>query len=244
MATVIEGGDFKTKASIPNLYKVISQTIIKNYYASKNEIKLDKYLKDAIRNLKKINLIEARSQIELERYRSTQYPGFLWQEKINYKLHFFASTIGFIDGFIDNCTKEIEFYSSFNNKENEINEYKNNQTKLLEIRNNILTNFTKRNTISDPTILISTLETIPAHKSFSELYNDAIKNKNQLNLQQELISAYNIGYTSVGHYNLDIILNLYKKLNEELQKYEDLNKNALKKEKDKILYKSMSQENT
>lgn len=220
------------------LYQAISQIIMKVYSTSKKKIKFNRYLQDAIRNLQTINLIEIRSQIELERYHNTQYFGFLWQEKINQELHFFASMIGFIDGFIDNCTREIEFYSNFYNKENKINEYKNNQIKLVEIRNKILLDFTKRNTVSHPKILMSTLETIPAYKSFTALYNDAIENSYQLNLQQELVSAYNIGYTSTGYYALDTILDLYKKLNEKLGKAESLNKNGLKKEKDKIFCKS------
>ena len=221
-----------------NLYQTISQTIMKKYYNSKNKIKFDKYLQDAIKELKKINLIETRTKIEMERYHNTQYPSFLWQEKINQKSHFFASMIGFIDGFIDNCTKKIEFYSNFDNKK-KIDEYKNNQTKLLEIRNNILNDFIKRNTISDPAILTTTLETIPAHKSFSELYNNAIANEYQLNLQQELVSAYNVGYTIFGHYNLDEILNLYNKLNSKLNNYEVLNQNTL--EKEKRLHKTIKQ---
>lgn len=238
MGMIIDGGNVETKTSIPNLYKAISQFIIKKYYAGQKEIKFDEYLKDAIISLRKIYVIETRSKTELERYHSTKYPAFLWQEKINQQLHFFASMIGFIDGFIDNCTREIEFHSHFNNQENEISEYKNNQIKLLEIRNNILIDFTKRYAISNPTILISTLETIPAHKSFTELYNDAIENQYQLNLQQELVSAYNIGYKSVGHYELNEILTLYKKLNDELEEYEQLNQDKIQKVENRKFHKS------
>lgn len=236
MGIMIDGYSDVTKKR-KNLYQAISQAFIKIYYTSKNKIRFDKYLQDAVRNLKRINFIETRSQIELERYHETQYPSFLWQEKINQKLHFFASMIGFIDGFIDDCTKEIDFYSHFNGKENEINGYKKYQSELLEIRNNILQDFAKRSTNHDPQILMSTLETVPAHKSFTELYNDSIENEYQLNLQQELVSAYNVGYTSVGHCDLDSILALYKNLNEKLEKYESSNENVLNKEKGKSLGK-------
>ncbi len=244
MGMIIDGGDLETKTSMPNLYKAISQAIIKIYYASQNEIKFDKYLQDAIRSLRKINLIETRSKIELKRYHSTQYPAFLWQEKIKQKLHFFASMIGFIDGFIDDYTRKIEiFYSNFDNQINEIDqineihEYKNKQMYLLEIRNSILLDFTKKKIDFEPTILQSTLETIPAHKSFSELYNNAIENKYQLNLQQELVSAYNIGYKSVGYYELNETLTLYKELSAELDEYEQLNQDTLEKEKNRKFLK-------
>ncbi len=234
--------EMPTKSKI-NLYKAISQAIIKKYYANKNEVKFDNYLKDAIKNLKKINLIETRSNVELERYHNTTYPGFLWQEKINQKLHFFASMIGFIDGIIDNCTREINFYSHFedSNSKNEITKYKENQENFLKIRNNILIDFTKRKTNSDPTILITTLETIPSHQCFSELYNDSIINEYQLNLQQELVNAYNVGYTSYCYYGLNEILNLYNTLNLELTNYEELNQQVLKKEQEKKLHKTISQ---
>lgn len=234
---IISDGYIEVTRKKKNLYQAISQAIIKLCYVSKKEIKFDKYLQDAVRNLKRINLIETRSQIELERYNSTQYPGFLWQEKINQKLHLFASMIGFIDGFIDDCTKEIDFYSHFNDSTNKIDEYKNHQNELLAIRDSILQDFVKRRTNRDPHILTSTLETVPAHKSFAELYNDSIENTYQLDLQQELVSAYNVGYTSVGHYDLDSILALYKNLNEKLEKYEDSNEDVLKKERNKSLNK-------
>lgn len=234
MGIVIEGYT-DVKKERKTLYQNISQAIIKLYYTSKKGIKFDKYLQDAVRTLKIINLIETRSEIELERYNNTQYPSFLWQEKINQKLHFFASMIG----FIDDCTKEIDFYSHFDNKENEINEYEKNQSELLEIRNSILQDLAKRSTCHDPHILISTLETVPAHKSFTELYNDSIKNGYQLDLQQELVSAYNVGYTSFGHYDLDLILDLYKKLTEKLEIYEDSNENVLKKEQGNGLGKAL-----
>ncbi len=234
MSTFKDGSEeIKGKTSILNLYHVISKAIIKRYYAGKDEIKFDKYLKDAILNLKRINLIETRVKIELERYHRTQCTLPLSQEKINYELRFFASMIGFIDGSIDDINREIEICYKFVSLAYRVEEHNNNKSKLLEIRSNILSDYANKILDYTPEILITTLKTTPAYFSFSKLCEEGAKNLSILSTEQELISAYNVGYTSIGYYELDTILNLYDKLNEELKKCEFLNEYTLKKEKRK-----------
>lgn len=226
-----------TKKDIPNLYQIQSKVINKKYYANQKEIKIVDYLNDTIKNLKTINLINTRFEIEFIRYKQAEKPGFLWQEEIVQKLHFFSSVIGLIDGLIDDLERHVDLFSYFDH-ETEIKEYRIQQSQLLSIREIVLKDYNEKCTISDPTILNETLSTIPAYKSFSGLYSNAAEKHYQLDLQLELVNAYNIGYTSCGRCDYDAVLELYTKLNHELKEYEYLNNQEIKKEKKKILNKN------
>ncbi len=235
----IVGPSSKTKT---NLYKMISKVIQKKHYISKHKIKFDKYLKDSIKNLKRINLIETRSGIEMSKYKSTEYLGFLWQEKINETYHFFASVIDLFDGYLKH---NIEFNSNFDSKscKEEIEEDIRKQLELLTIRNDVLKEFKNRNTEYSPIMLEKALETVPSYRFFDELYNNTIEYDYQLNLQVELIITYNIGYTSFGYCNFYGILDLYRGLIEGLKHYEQLNHLKLDDVRNKVISKSVNHKN-
>ena len=67
----------------------------------------------AVRLLKKADLIETRSKIELDKYKTTSYPAFLWQEKYVASFFIFATMLGYIDKRIDREQKDIQFNEHF-----------------------------------------------------------------------------------------------------------------------------------
>lgn len=72
-----------------------------------------KLMRKAVRLLKKADLIETRSKIEYDKYKTTSYPAFLWQEKYVASFYFFATMLGYIDKNIDIEQKNIEFNEHF-----------------------------------------------------------------------------------------------------------------------------------
>ena len=72
-----------------------------------------KLMRKAVRTLKKADLIETRSKLEYDKYKTTSYPAFLWQEKYVASFYFFATMLGYIDKKIDEKQKNIEFNESF-----------------------------------------------------------------------------------------------------------------------------------
>lgn len=242
MATVADGGinDYKL-----NPYQQESQKIIKEYENDNQAIKLDDYLKSCANNLKKLNLIKTRKEIEFIRYNCTGgYPSYLENNIIEQKLKFFSSIIGFMDGAKDNYTRNIDFLTLFSSSyqhQNKIEFNKRQQLRLEEMRKKILIDFDEIHIKEEPKILLEVLTTNPVYQSFPMLYSYFAKNPISYNYQAMLTIAYGIGYKN-AHYiiqddNSKEIFGLYQELYEEIKNYQVSLQSSLDKEKNKIFSK-------
>ena len=181
--------------------------------------------------IKKINLINKRKNIDLDKYKTTTYPAFLWQEEYIACFYLFATLIGYIDKKINEEKKRINFNSKFifsndSSSSKEISKSNNKIYNYLNDREDALNKYKiilKDSVESD--VILKTLETQPSYNNFENLYKIDEESGMQLYVYQHLINAYNIGYISnENDYNslitkykilLDEVLN--DKLDRELQ---------------------------
>ena len=179
----------------------------------------------AVRLLKKADLIETRSKIELDKYKTTTYPAFLWQEKYVASFFFFATMLGYIDKRIDREQKDIEFNEHFlfadTEKEHPHKDYIDKSTYKIQeyslVRKEILDGYKaimgEKDSYSD--VILKTLETLPSYSKFDSLYKNHKESGTQLYINQQLINAYNLGYIFEKN-TYDEIINKYRKLYSEL----------------------------
>ena len=184
-----------------------------------------KLMCEAVRLLKKADLIETRSKIECDKYKTTSYPAFLWQEKYVASFYFFATMLGYIDKRIDEEQKDIEFNKRFlfagTKKEHPYKDDIDKSTcKIQEyslVRKEVLDGYKaimrKRDSHSD--VILETLETLPSYNKFDSLYKNQKEWGTQLYLNQQLINAYNLGYIFEKN-TYDEIINKYRLLYSEL----------------------------
>ncbi len=193
--------------------------MITEYENNNPTIKFDEYLKLCATNLKKLNLISTRFQIEAIKYGHTEeYSCNLENNIKEQKLQFFLAIIGFIDGVIESNNKNKNANGNYQ------------QADLRTTRSRVITNFKELFTEKEPTALSSMLITIPAYNNFSSLYQYFSKNS----LPLSLINSYNIGYEN-NQYNPKEIFELYQGLYSEMNHWVESLRIMLEVEKIKIL---------
>ena len=222
-----------TKDERPLLRKKISKIIQKSLHTDISLLNSDitETMEKAKIMIKKINLINKRKNIDLDKYKTTTYPAFLWQEEYIACFYLFATLIGYIDKKINEEKKRINFNSKFifsndSSSSKEISKSNNKIYNYLNDREDALNKYKiilKDSVESD--VILKTLETQPSYNNFENLYKIDEESGMQLYVYQHLINAYNIGYISnENDYNslitkykilLDEVLN--DKLDRELQ---------------------------
>ena len=220
-----------------NLYQKISLYKQNKFQKSFSFTKSDmiKIMKSAEKCLKKIDMINMRADIEMERYGNTTVPAFLWQEEYIANFYFFIVMIGYIDMCINEEKRNISYNSHFlwvNDSEEhqkKIEKSKERINTILLDRDNIvnecLLNINSKDSFYE--MIERVLKSNPSYLTFNDLYNDSEENSYQLSLQQHLINAYNIGYTS-GNYNYSEKMKKYKELLDDLNMYKKCNRSNLK----------------
>lgn len=224
----IGGSPYETTDERPNVRQKLNNFIQNSFH---NDIRVFtnqdilKLMCKAVRLLKKADLIETRSKIELDKYKTTSYPAFLSQEKYVASFFFFATMLGYIDKRIDREQKDIEFNEHFlfadTEKEHphkddidkstyKIQEYSLDRKEVLDGYKAIMG---ERDSHSD--VILQALETIPSYNKFDSLYKNHKECGTQLYLNQQLINAYNIGYIFEKN-TYDEIINKYRQLYSEL----------------------------
>lgn len=230
--------DTQTK---PTMYQRISM-LKQKYYDRKIELFNDDIVKtitNAQKCLKKIDSIETRSDIEMQRYQNTTLPGFLWQEKYIAKFYFFAVMIGYIDGRIQDLNRDIRHYEDFlwaheecyKKKIANLSVYIHN---LMGVRDRIISEYNQLTTEHDSfrKIADDILKTCPSYLKFTDLYVDSEENSLQLDLQQHLVTAYNVGF--INCYSDYIkIMDKYYGLLSDYNRHHQTNQNKVLKEKTK-----------
>lgn len=241
----------------PQLHHTKSEKLTNKYFneKNKNEITIEKTLKRAVSNLKKIDLLFITSEFELEKYGSSTLPAFLEQDEIINNFYFFATIIGVIDGQIDENIRQINWNKQFivniandeswekSNKyrENEILEHQKQIESLITDRNNILLDMKEFNLNYKDCyrkLYIDVLTKQPSYTMFNKLYNDIKEGRRyQYNIQIELINAYNIGYTKSQSKPYREMYSLYNELLNDINEYRKNNNFKLKEEKANVKVK-------
>lgn len=228
-----------------NLYKLKIKLLTNKYYNDKSNVQIDIYktFKKAIKKLKQIEKIYSNSNIEYMIYRSTSKPAFLWQEKFVNSYRFFCTMLGIIDGYLDKINRDIDFELKFVDKR--INKFdpKNNMSlkslleakeRFLRYRDMVTYDYKEYNSSHELELMSVAIKNYPSHQYFKDCYEDIKKNFYQLNLQVELINAYNKGYTSVGKIKFNEVFEKYRELFEELLNFKkqiSLNEDKIKTKK-------------
>lgn len=181
---------------------------------------VSKYIKSGFDNLKAINTVETRSQIEYNIYKKTKYPAALWLSKQKYIYQIYATIIGVLDARYDDYNRMLNFEEEqiFKN-EDEINNYKENIKLILNKRNKIVNDYYDIISSDELDIIKETIEEVPFHKQFVKLSDDMTTHYYSGNLQGEFMFSYLLGYNkSLFFYENELIeiyddlINDYKKV--------------------------------
>lgn len=201
---------------------------------------VSKYIKSGFDNLKAINTVETRSQIEYNIYKKTEYPGFLWLSKQKYIYQIYATIIGVLDARYDSYNRMLNFEEEriFKN-EDEINNYKENIKLILNKRNKIVNDYYDIISSDELDIIKETIEEVPFHKQFVKLSDDMTTNYYSGNLQGEFMFSYLLGYNkSLFFYENELIeiyddlINDYKKVTLQKEYHNRLVKKLVFKKED------------
>ena len=224
----IGGSPYDTKDERPIVRKKMNEVIHNSLHSDMNEFinpNILKFMNKSARALKKTNLIETRSKIEYDKYNTTEYPAFLWQEKYVASFYFFAIVLGYIDKKIDIEKNNIEFNSKFlvtdtKSEHTHKDEIDNSNRKIKiysldrkEVLYGYKTIMDEKNSKSH--IILEILENYPSYDKFYNLYKDHKEWGTQLYLNQQLINAYNLGYM-FNKEEYHKIISKYRKLYNEL----------------------------
>lgn len=201
---------------------------------------VSKYIKSGFDNLKAINTVETRSQIEYNIYKKTKYPGGLWLSKQKYIYQIYATIIGVLDARYDSYNRMLNFEEEriFKN-EDEINNYKKNIKLILNKRNKIVNDYYDIISSDELDIIKETIEEVPFHKQFVKLSDDMTTNYYSGNLQGEFMFSYLLGYNkSLFFYENELIeiyddlINDYKKVTLQKEYHNRLVKKLVFKKED------------
>ena len=205
------------------IYKLKSEVIHNKFYKNierlNKEENIIKLMNIYIKNLKEINLIYTRADIEELNYNKTKYPDKLFSNDIKNRYRFFAIILGFLDGNIDFINKRI---STDDNVDNTI-------ASIFKFRNNITNDFKRFISLADCNTLKETILTTPCYKNFNNCLERITTCKCNNLIQLDLINAYLIGYKNYNSYSIYEIYSTYLTLLEDLESYKISNEKRVNK---------------
>lgn len=180
---------------------------------------VSKYIKSGFDNLKAINTVETRSQIEYNIYKKTEYPAGLWLSKQKYIYQIYATIIGVLDARYDSYNRMLNFEEEriFKN-EDEINNYKENIKLILNKRNKIVNDYYDIISSDGLDIIKETIEEVPFHKQFVKLSDDMTTNYYSGNLQGEFMFSYLLGYNKSLFFCENELIEIYDDLINDYKK--------------------------
>lgn len=214
-----------------HLYRLKSMLLQRFYNIKLNNKKGDIFflMRKYIDNLKEVDLLYTRADIESRKYDYTSYPDTLLKSEITNRFCFYSIVLGFIDSNIDNLNKYINL-SKINNIKN-LTYYKNELINLYNFREMVLNDFNKTSHFSDPKLCVDTLNTFLCYKNFNNCYSYISTSIYTDTYVLDLINSYNIGYKHCNKYTIYDIYENYIFLITELNEYKNNNINKVKKVK-------------
>lgn len=180
---------------------------------------VSKYIKSGFDNLKAINTVETRSQIEYNIYKKAEYPGALWLSKQKYIYQIYATIIGVLDARYDSYNRMLNFEEEriFKN-EDEINNYKESIKLILNKRNKIVNDYYDIISSDELDIIKETIEEVPFHKQFVKLSDDMTIHYYSGNLQGEFMFSYLLGYNKSLFFCENELIKIYDDLINDYKK--------------------------
>jgi len=205
------------------LHRLKSKLIEKKYeFLIKYDTNIISLLENNIENLKTINTLYSRADIESSKYGGTSYPDTLFRNEQIYRHKFFALVLGMIDGW------KMELM-----KFNKDNEYCEELNLISNLRERVLYDYKINSNIIDPKFIINALENIPCYLHFTDNINN-INNENDIKLYLEFIESYIKGINNYRVCGLREVYDIYKRLLRVLNKCKRNNKNKFYKLKKDI----------
>ena len=228
----------------PNLYQKRSERLQKDVIRSMKFAKTDmmEKMKKAQIGLMKINTVESRSKIEMERYENTtticSIPGY----KNLACFYFFITMIGYIDSKIRDERERINFNSSFLPIDDSCNERKHydeiekskeriahyliDREEVLDDYHSIMSEMT-----SEKEFIDSILKEAPSYLNFGKLYEDSDMREYQQDLNANFVNSYNVGFITKDYYgentSYEQRINQFRRLFSELSIHVNTNKAAV-----------------
>lgn len=241
----IDGGYFPDdRISKPNHYQKVSEKKQKSLSRSMRfaQIEMNKQLVKAQDCLKKVNTVETRSKIEMEKYGNTSTYAAISHYKRLAAFNFFVTMLGYIDSKIKFERERIEFSSHFITADDDCCE--KSHCDEIELRKGIIAGYlVDREEVLDglrsfigndydtKEIIDSVLSEAPSYLKFGSLYENCEKDTGKIDLISDLVSAYNIGLVTNDYYgtnnNYESRINGYRRLYSDLTVHVDTNKAEL-----------------
>ena len=200
------------------LYRLRTKIIEKKY---EQNIKVTNdivgLLENYIQNLKNINILYTRADIESLKYGVTSYPDSLFRNEQIYRHKFFSIILGLVDGWYIKL-KEL----------NADNIYDSNINLLTSLRNKVLEDYKNTSLSCDLKIIKDFIEKIPCYINFN-MNISTIRNESDTKLYLEFIESYIKGINNYPSFELYEIYNVYTNLMFNLEEYKRNNKNKVYK---------------
>ncbi len=235
------GGKPDKEEKKPNFYQRVSSLKQKELRHSMSFANVDmmKTLKSAQNCLIKIDTVESRSKIEMEKFNNSSVPGSLSKDKSLASFYFFVTTIGYIDSKIRDEKELIDFNSSFLRIDDACNDrrhyeeiekskeriarYLIDREEIIDDYRSILDKYDSGRELTD-----EVLDAPPTYLNLGKLYEDGKNRSYELDLKSHFVSAYNIGFVTKDYYgentSYEQRINTYRKLNSDLHVYVASNK--------------------
>lgn len=190
-------------------YRLKSKLLERKYeYLVKSDKDIFVLLETYVKNLKIINLLYSRADIESLKYGNTNYPDTLYRNRQIYNYKFYALILGLIDGYLKEFNNKIDL--------------------LKDFRKIVVDNFISTLSINDIKIISKTINNTPCYTNFSNDLN-IIFNEREKGLYLEFISTYMIGFSNYFSVSLIEIPSRYTKLYDDLCAYKLKNENKVYK---------------
>lgn len=209
-----------------NLYKLKSKMLHRKYniklIKEKNNTDIIFLLNKYIYNLKEINNIYKRADIESLKYNDTNYPDTIYNNYIVNYYSFYITIIGYIDGNIDtikrNIKENIVILDIFNNfRETIINDLKSNK-EIYTIK-----------------IIDNLINTNPCYLNITNYFNEIKYDIYSKNIELDIILSYINGYKKSLEYSIISVYETYLNLINEYKNYIDKNKQEVENVRKKYL---------
>lgn len=246
----IDGGYIPSDENRHNHYQKVSEVKQRDLSRSMRfaQIDMNKHLVNAQNCLKKVDTVETRSKIEMEKYGNTSTSVALSHYKRLAAYNFFVTMIGYIDSKIKYERERIEFASHFTICD-DLNDERSHYDEI-ELRKGIIAGYlVDREEILDDfksyigndyetnEIIDNVLRDAPSYLKFNRLYENCEKDTGKIELISNLVNAYNIGLLTNDYYgtknNYENRIYGYRQLYSDLTVHINTNSAELKNVKSK-----------
>lgn len=206
----------RTRAQI--LYYLTSiNSYIKDMALSEDDKKLDftHFIENSFSKLEYCDVITSKNSMKkiISNGREKGVNLYINIEKTKAQFYVFITMLGFIDANYDYFTKKINDALK-DNKEQVVEDITNLRSKLVGDRSLVIYDYYGSGGAIN-SLFINSLNTIPMHKAFENLFDRAVSSGANCELVSELISAYMEGYKRASEITVYQAMKIYREKKEE-----------------------------